>query len=314
MAALPPIATPNIVPSAWILASSGRPLFVLAHQDDETAFGGLIRRIVRSGDAEPRFIWWTNGDGLAPGSGMTPSAYARMRIREADESVRVLGGRVADKVDLESSEIENYRRLSHLPEGGQLAARAIDYFLGEAERVEAAVREADPDRVFLLAWQGGHPEHDLTHLMTVRAVRRLRAETNRPIPIVQCPAYEYVIACALRFKPWFPGDVRRLSLDADEMAAKHASVEAYESQRGLFEKFRAVMRVVGAASVLRGRPIGVEAYLATEEFGVIEPSMDYTQSTHRLEALNYMLDDFEGIPIRFDSMIRPLARELLADA
>ncbi len=312
MRPLPAIAMPDVVETDWILASEGRPLFVFAHQDDETVLAGAIRRILREGTARPTFLWWTNGDGLAPGSGMHPAAYARMRMDEATASVVALGGDPADKVDLASSEIENYRRFTHVAAGGRLGARAIDYFLAEAERVEAAVRRADPDRVFLLAWQGGHPEHDLTHLMTVRAVRRIREATGRAIPIVHCPAYEYVIACALRFKPWFAGDARRVALDADQIAAKRKSFEAYVSQRGLFEHFERVVRVFGAASALIGRPFTVEDYLATEAFGVIEPHHDYTESSHRLERLNYMLDDFEGIPIRFDTMIRPLARELLA--
>lgn len=313
MSRLPAVATSDAVPTPWILAPEGRPLFVFAHQDDECALGGIIRRVVRDGTANASFLWWTNGDGLAPGSGMSPRAYARVRIAEARESVVALGGDPTTKVDLESSEIENYRRFTHVAAGGRLAARAIDYFLAESERVEAAVRAADPDRVFLLAWQGGHPEHDLTHLMTVRAVRRLREETQRPIPIVQCPAYEYVIACALRFKPWFGGDVRSITLDADEQDAKRRSFEAYESQRSLFEKFQRVVRVASVFGAVRGRPLGIESYLATEQFGVIEPFHDYQASTHRLERLNYMTDDFEGVPIRFDTMIRPLARELLRD-
>ncbi|MEQ9502597.1 MAG: PIG-L family deacetylase [Deltaproteobacteria bacterium] len=305
------LAKPDAVATDRLLQPVGRPLLVFAHQDDETVVAGSIRRILRGGGARPTFLWWTNGDGLAPGSGMHPAAYARMRMDEATASVVALGGDPSAKVDLGASEIENYRRLTHVAAGGTLGARAVDYFLAEAERVEAAVRHADPDRVFLLAWQGGHPEHDLVHLMTVRAIRKLRLETRRPIPIVHCPAYEYVIACALRFKPWFRGDVRRVELDDDQRAAKRRSFEAYVSQRGLFEHFERVVRTLGGVSRLVGRPFTVEDYLATEVFGVVEPDHDYTASSHRFERLNYMLDDFEGIPIRFDRMIRPLARELL---
>jgi len=62
--------------------------------------------------------------------------------------------------------------------------------------------------------------------------------------------------------------------------------------------------------MLRGRP-SAEEYLATEEFGVVDPNLDYSQSTHRLERLNYMFDDFEGIPIRFDNMVRPVVQDIL---
>lgn len=301
---------PTDVPTDWILRPDGRPLFVFAHQDDETTMAGIIARIVED-DARGTFLWWTNGDGLAPGTGMTPEAYGRMRVEEATRALAALGAGPDRKVDLWTSEIENYRRFTHVALGGGPARAALDYFTAEARRVEAAIRAADPDRVFLLAWQGGHPEHDLVHLMTVRAVRRLRAETGRPIPIVQCPAYEYVIACALRFKPWYRGDVRRVALTEGQLARKRAVLEAYPSQQDLFRKFEAVIAAVGWLGALRGQRLSPEAYMATEQLGVVDPDLDYRVSTHRVEALNYMLDDFEGIPIRFDRMIRPLAEHLL---
>jgi LmbE family N-acetylglucosaminyl deacetylase len=301
---------PEDVSTDWILRPEGRPLFVFAHQDDETVLAGMIRRIVED-DARGHFVWWTNGDGLAPGTGMTPEAYGAMRVAEATRALACLGASAARKTDLWSSEIENYRRLTHVAQGGAVAQAAQAYFHAEALRVEAAVRAADPDRVFVLAWQGGHPEHDLVHIMTARAVRMLRRETGRPIPIVQSPAYEYVIACALRFKPWFRGDARRVTLSVEERAAKRAVFEAYPSQQALFQKFRAVVRVLGALSTLRGRPLTVEDYLGEEQLGVVPPTQDYTRSTHRLQRLNYMLDDFEGIPMRFDTMVAPVAAALL---
>ncbi|MCA9555002.1 MAG: PIG-L family deacetylase [Myxococcales bacterium] len=301
---------PEDVSTDWILRPGGRPLFVFAHQDDETVMAGLIRRVVED-DARGRFVWWTNGDGLAPGTGMAPEAYGAMRVEEATRALACLGASEARKTDLWCSEIENYRRLTHVALGGGLAVEAQAYFRAEALKVEAAVRAADPDRVFVLAWQGGHPEHDLVHVMTARAVRMLRRETGRPIPIVQCPAYEYVIACALRFKPWFQGDVRRVTLSVEERAAKQAVFEAYPSQQALFQKFRAVVRVMGTLSALRGRRLSVEDYLGEEQLGVVPPEQDYTRSTHRWERLNYMLDDFEGIGVRFDTMVRPIAAALL---
>lgn len=301
---------PADVGTDWLLRPDGRPLFIFAHQDDETVMTGIIRRIVED-DARGHFIWWTNGDGLAPGTEHTPEAYGEIRVAEATEALRRLGASEARKTDLWTSEIENYRRLTHLDAGPAPADAALEYFRREARRVEAAIRDADPDRVFLLAWQGGHPEHDLTHIMTTRAVRKLRAETGRPIPIVGCPAYEYVIACALRFKPWYAGDVRHITLDDEEQAAKRHVFEAYPSQRALFDKFETVVRWLGRLSRLRGRPLSVEEYLGTEQFGVVDPDLDYTRSTHRLEPLNYMLDDFEGIPIRFDRMVQRVAEDLL---
>lgn len=299
------------VSTEWLLRRDGEPLFIFAHQDDETVLAGAIRRIAGDG-RRGRFVWWTNGDGLAPEARMDPVEYAKIRIAEASTAVVALGGSTDRKVDLASSEIENYRRFTHVAMGGAVGDAALEYFRGEALRVERAVRDANPDRVFLLAWQGGHPEHDLTHVMTVRAIRRLREETGRPIPIVQCPAYEYVIACALRFKPWFQGDRRRIVLDEQERRAKRTVFECYPSQRALFAKFERVVAATGYLGLLRGRRISTEDYLGTEELGVVDPDLDYLRSTHRVEALNYMFDDFEGIKIRFDTMIRPIVRDVLA--
>jgi hypothetical protein len=72
-----------------------------------------------------------------------------------------------------------------------------------------------------------------------------------------------------------------------------------------------VIRILGAASIVRGRRTSVENYLSKEEFGIVDPDLDYMQSTHRLDRMNYMFDDFEGTPIRFSTMLRPVAEALL---
>lgn len=306
----PPDPTPASVSSDWILAPAGRPTFIFAHQDDETVLSGIIGRVIGN-DERGTFIWWTNGDGLAPQAKMAPEKYAEIRIAESTEALIRLGGSPRRKVDLESSELENYRRFTEVAKSKAARRAALSYFDREADRVEAAIRASDPDRVFLLAWQGGHPEHDLTHLMTVRAVRRLRNETGRPIPIIQIPAYEYVIACALRFKPWYPGDVRSIALTPEELATKRKVFDAYPSQQQLFAKFQSVIEAFGWISAPFGRRFDAETYIAKEQFGVIDPALDYRRSTHRLELLNYMGDDFEGVPIRFDTMIRPIAEAIL---
>jgi LmbE family N-acetylglucosaminyl deacetylase len=301
---------PSAVSTEWILRSGGRPLFVFAHQDDETVLAGIIARIIGD-DERGAFVWWTNGDGLAPEAGVDPVDYAEGRIAEASEALRRLGGSEKRKTDLACSEIETYRRLTHVALGRAVRRDALSYFRAEADKVETAIRDADPDRVFVLAWQGGHPEHDLTHVMTARAVRRLRAETGRPIPIIQCPAYEYVILCSLRFNPWFGGDRRHILLSDGEVEKKRSVFAAYPSQEALFRSFERVIRVAGAINRLRGRALSPEQYVAKEEFGVVEPAFDYTRSAHRLERLNYMFDHFQGTPIRFNTMVRPVAAALL---
>ena len=304
----PASPAPADVSDDWLLSRGGRPVFVFAHQDDELVMAGLIRRVI--GPAA-RFIWWTNGDGLAPAAHQDPEDYARVRIAEATESLRRLGGAAHQKVDLASSEIENYRRLTQVARCGAPREAALAYFRGEARRVEEALRDADPDRAFVLAWQGGHPEHDLTHVFVARALRRLRRETGRPIPLVQCPAYEYLIANPMRFKPWFRGDVRALRLRPDELDEKQYVMRAYPSQFELLAQFKQVLSTwTWLASVLGG-PATVEDFLSREQYGVVAPDVDYTHSTHHIEWLNYINDDYEGIPIRFETMIRPIVEDLL---
>jgi LmbE family N-acetylglucosaminyl deacetylase len=301
---------PTSVSTEWLVGRHGRPLFVFAHQDDESVCAGLIHRVCGD-DGRGTFLWWTNGDGLAPWAKMDPAAYGALRMAESAEALRCLGISASRKVDLECSEILNYRLFTHVARGGTQRAEALAHFRREADRVEQAVRAADPDRVFVLAYQGGHPEHDLSHVMTARAVRRLRAETGRPIPLVQVPAYEYIVLNPMRFKPWFKGDRRRLRLTPDELQAKLRLMGAYPTQGELIKQFRAVISTIGLVSALRLKPFTAQRFLADEELGVVEPDHDYTRSTHRFERLNYVNDDFEGEPIRFDAMIAPVAAAIL---
>src|SRR5688572_19796922 len=61
----PKSARPEDVSTEWLLRPEGRPLLIFAHQDDETVLAGMIRRIIGP-ETRARFVWWTNGDGLAP--------------------------------------------------------------------------------------------------------------------------------------------------------------------------------------------------------------------------------------------------------
>jgi len=56
---------PADVSTDWLFGRQGRPLFAFAHQDDEIACAGLLHRACGDGQRGV-FLWWTNGDGLAP--------------------------------------------------------------------------------------------------------------------------------------------------------------------------------------------------------------------------------------------------------
>ena len=161
-----------------------QPLFVIAHQDDELNFAGLITRL----GPKTKFVWLTNGDGLYQESDLTPEKYGDLRMAEAKKSVAAAGIAAKNTVFLKFSEVEIYRHLSELHEetgdrrrkaGGRrsevggLPDRHRTFFDGMRAAVRAKVLAINPDVVFTLAWQGGQPEHDLCHFFTMLALRDL---------------------------------------------------------------------------------------------------------------------------------------------
>jgi len=285
-----------------------RHAFVFAHQDDELGSGGTISQLAWK---RGRFLWVTNGDGLAPMEGVDPQSYAELRIAEAHTSAGYCGVPPERIGDLRASEIEIYRRLTHVAAGGDRRREALDFFVALYDRVHAWLADTRPDVVWTGAWQGQHPEHDLTHVFTALALRSLRRARGAEIPLYEFPEYEFVILVPLRFKPWHRGVVHRVELDDAALATKMLLHSAYPSQVQLFKKFEGVIRLLGGAARLLGRGFSLEDFMRHEEFGPVPADRDYTADRHLHPALDYMLDDFEGTPIRFRTMIRPVVQELL---
>lgn len=301
----PRSAMPAAVNSDWLLSRQGRPMFIFAHQDDETVMAGIIQRI--AGDNKRgSFLWWTNGDGPAPAQHLSPLAYGQTRQTEATAALKCLGISKRRKFDLGCSEIEIYRQLTCVRHGGMAGQHALEFFGDQAVQIETQIRKFKPDRVFVLAFQGGHPEHDLLHAMVALALQRLRAKTGQALPLIQSPAYELSLLVALRFRPWFRGDRRFIQLSEKELAGKMASLRAHQSQTHVMLKFQTILGMWEKISGWRGRKLTLENYLAHEEFGVVDPNLDYAQSPQKFDRLNYMFDDFEKIPIRFSTMVRPV--------
>ena len=170
--------------------------------------------------------------------------------------------------------------------------------------------ETEPDIVWSAAWQGQHPEHDLVHFFAHTAVRRLRRETGKPVPMYEFPEYEFVILVPLRFKPWRNGVVHRVRLTDEDMASKMQVLTAYESQDKLFAQFESVIGVLGTVSALTGKGFDSVEYLRVEEFAPVPEDRDYTAKPHILPALDYMLDEHKGVRIRFQSMIKPIVEDV----
>ncbi|HUU03395.1 MAG TPA: PIG-L family deacetylase [Myxococcota bacterium] len=289
------------------LASFKRPLYLMAHHDDEMPTAGLLQRL----GPETRVVWVTNSDGLYFESDMQPAAYGEVRKLEGLRSVGMVGIPKQQTRCLDFSEVEIYRRLSELYSGKSSIEDLRPFFGRIREAVRKVVLEIEPDAVFTLAWQGGQPEHDLTHFFCARALDDLERRTGRRAAFFQLPAYEYTILVAMRFNPLYRGVRIRLRLDARELDNKLKMVAAYPSQVRLFGDFKKLFRyLVGPLGLLSGGPTSADEFMAIEEFGPV-PEIDYTRKPHRLDYLSYMFDDFEGVPVTFSRSVLPVVRAFL---
>jgi LmbE family N-acetylglucosaminyl deacetylase len=281
-----------------------RHLFVFAHQDDDLGYGGLLTRLAPSAEA----VYVTNGDGLAPEVGADPQAYAAVREAEGAAALQAAGIPRERVTFLGFSEIEIYDHLVDVTERPGEFPRVAAFFRRVAGAVAAAIERVKPDVVWTCAFQQGHPEHDLAHVMTALATRALRPGAT----LCHLPQYELTILVPLRFAPWFTGEVRDIRLTPEELAAKHRMRAAYPSQVGLFARFERVIDTLGGIGRLAGRGFSFEEFASRETFAVVPPDLDYLRSTHPVEALNYMRDSHRGVKVRFDLHVRPIIASLLA--
>jgi LmbE family N-acetylglucosaminyl deacetylase len=285
-----------------------RPLFLLAHHDDEIPTAGLLQRL----GPDKQVLWVTNSDGLYFETKMTPPEYGEMRKAEGVRSVAHAGVAESAIRCLDVSEVETYRWMSRIDSRAIPIGDALPYFRGIRDRVLEAVMEIRPDAVFTLAWQGGNPEHDITHVCAKMAVDALARDTGRRPAFFQMPAYEYLILVAMRFHPLYRGPRIRLRLTPEELAVKQAMLQEYPSQIRLFGDFQKVFKLVGRFAFL-GAPRDAEQYVSVEEFGPV-PVIDYGRKPHLFDYFTYMFDDFEGVPVTFKRAVRPIVAGLLADA
>jgi LmbE family N-acetylglucosaminyl deacetylase len=290
------------------LASFDRPLYLMAHHDDEVPTAGLLGRLGK----RTRVVWVTNSDGLYFESELSPPEYGEVRKAEGVKSVAVVGVPEENTRCLDFSEVEIYRRMSELHAGASSMTEVGSFFEEIKEAVRKTVFEIDPDVVFTLAWQGGHPEHDLTHFFTRLALRDLGKKTGKQIPFFQLPAYEYTILVAMRFHPFYRGERIRIRLDGREMDNKLRMIAAYPSQVRLFNDFRKVFRyLITPLGWITGGPKSAEEFMAVEEFGPVPEDLDYTARPHLHDYFTYMFDDFEGVPVTFTGSILPIVRAFL---
>ncbi|MGM0578640.1 MAG: PIG-L deacetylase family protein [Myxococcota bacterium] len=295
----------------WILphppdlfAPGRRHLVLLAHHDDELPYAGLLSRM----GADVRVVWLTNSDGLAHEDGTAPEDYAEQRRLESLDAMSLLGVGEERLRVLGHSEYALYDLFARMG-AGELGGRVPERFLDMADEVEDEVRRAEPDVVWTLAWQGGHPEHDLMHLYAARAVRRLARERGRQIPFYELPAYELIVV-GLRFKPWSTRPIHAIDLTSAELEAKQRMLDCYPTQARVLGEFERLIGIYGLLARLRGRRVSFDGFAAREEFAPIPQRRDYTRSTHLLPILDYPGDDYRGLPIRSRHTLLPIAAAL----
>lgn len=284
-----------------------QPMFLLAHHDDEVNAAGLLQRL----GPKTKIVWVTNSDGLYFESDMSPTNYGGMRMAEGVVSVGNVGIPENSTRCLAYSEVEIYRYLADLHCGRKQVNQALPLFRKMLDDVKKAIFDIEPDVVFTLAWQGGQPEHDLTHFFGRLALDEYQAKTGRKVEYFHSPAYEYTILLAARFNPFYGGTKMRIKLTPQELENKKRIIEAYPSQKRLFADFTKVFKVFGLLGKLTGGPASIEEYLSIEEFGPVPEGLDYTKNTHMFDFLTYMFDDFEGTPVTFSKSIQPIVKGLL---
>lgn len=203
-------------------------LFVFAHQDDEVMISSRLVREIEAGH-RAHCVFLTNGRGSR---GVPPS------VRDA-ESLEILSSLGVAPADI------------HFPgTRSDIDDLVLIDCLGQAlDLLEDAVGSHPIRRVFTLAWEGGHPDHDAVHAIALAfaARRRLLGRTW------QYPAYHgrglpwKFFRASTSFERGTRRCVRRLS--AAEALRHTMLCWRYQSQRrswiGLFPEFfvqRALLR------------------------------------------------------------------------
>jgi len=287
------------LPPEFIFNEKTRVMFVFAHQDDEAVYAGLIQRI----RGQKMFLWVTNGDGLAKQAGMNPIDYAGMREMECKAAMKMLGVSWESLRFLGHSEIKIYSSLVRVAEEKEKRHEVFSYFRGISAQVEAEIRGFRPDVVFTLAWQGGHPEHDLCHYFTYLATGKMKG-----VRLFELPEYELFYTCLLRFPFWERKNIYELELTDKEVQKKLQVLGCYPSQEWLFAPFRKWLRVRRYLdALLEGK---MKNPLAREFFREVPNTRDYFTPPHRVDFLEYGFDDYEGKRISFRTMLLPVIQAL----
>ena len=124
-------------------------LFVFAHQDDEIAMATRIRFLLRAGTTIS-CVFLTNGEGLGVAS----------HVRD-EESRRVL-----TRLGVDLARVHFLGSEHAIPDGS-----LVEHLARALALLESRISEP-VDEIYCLAWEGGHADHDASHLVAVRFASR----------------------------------------------------------------------------------------------------------------------------------------------
>jgi len=276
---------------------------VFAHQDDETGYLGLMQRIAHHCQA----FWVTNGDGLAPFEKADPQEYAALRKKESTDAMEIAGFKPGSLHFLGHSELEIYddlKAISLVPANARLPRDLRERILGRSRSVIQKLFDVvrDVDVVWTLAFQGGHPEHDLTHFFTWKAVEMARKQ-GRSVEFFELPEYEIMFFVPLRFPPWKRGEGHLIELTDQELGAKERAMMVYPSQAKIIGAFEKLINLYGVASALALKPFDFKSFASREYFARVPDDRRYNISPHGTSALDYIREYHEGARISFDGTV-----------
>ncbi len=260
---------------------------VFAHQDDEVACAGVLQRQ----GARSKYIWVTNGDGPTQKNGVSPALYAEQRKQESEAALRSLGKAPSQLKSLGYSERDNYVLFDQLQRRAT-RKEALNRIGQMADRVYEELKAAHPDCLWTTAYQAGHPEHDLVHLLVCAARNRIEAEEHRHIPVLAFPEYQFTSVppffIPFRFEPWKKQAVLFTCLDQEELQKKLAL--KYPTQAGFIKKFGKGMAAVATLNRFRlgGRKLTYPELAKKEVFQEVPETFDHTASPNARPWENYM--------------------------
>ncbi len=294
--------------SPWpgrMMDPAARVLVVMAHPDDEMSCGGLAQRL----PGTARFLWVTDGDGLAESLGVRPAELAVARRLETEAAMEAVGV-PADRLRfLGQGEIGLYQALRQCQQEPRKRHEVFGRMRAAGRLVAAEVMAFRPDVVVTMGWQGAQPIHDLVHLWVRRALDRMS-----DVLLFEVPILDLAWPVPLRFPPWHRDPEHEVRLTATEWEAKARMMACWISQDAVLAPVRTIVRGLDCLARVAGRRVSMDALLQAERFGAVPRDRDYTRSPHGTDLLDYLLDAADGTRILFSQTLGPIAHALAAES